>query len=170
MGLLHRLFMNRDKLRKIFGVGPRGAAVSLLLLALSAGVDRWLGHPVLANRAAFLRAIGLALVLLGLGLHGWAFSTLRHWWKEDRLCTGGPFRYFRHPMYAAWITFVSFGAALCLNSWVYVGWVFLLHPIWHRLVKQEETAMRERFGEVYGNYAWRTGRFLPRIELRRRSR
>jgi protein-S-isoprenylcysteine O-methyltransferase Ste14 len=160
--------MGPDRLKKIFGVGPLGAAVSLLLLALSAKVDRWLGHPVIADDAALLRAIGIALLLLGLGLHGWAFVTLRHWWREDRLCTGGPFRYFRHPMYAAWITFVSSGGALILNSWVYAGWVILLHPIWHGLVKREEAAMRERFGEAYGNYAGRTGRFLPKLGLRGR--
>lgn len=160
--------MNRGQRWKIFGVGPRGAAISLLLLALAAGVDRRLGHPVILDDAAGLQATGLALFLLGLGLHVWAFLTLRRWWREDRLCTGGPFRYFRHPMYAAWITFASSGAALILNSWVYVGLVLLLHPIWHCLVRQEETAMRERFGEEYGDYARRTGRFLPRLGLRLR--
>lgn len=155
--------MGKSKLQKLFGIGPVGAAISLLLLALSAWADPKIGRPILMVHDAPMKALGIVLAILGLGLHFWSFWTLRHWWADGKLCTMGPFRYFRHPMYAAWITFVSSGVALYLNSWVYFLWLLLLHPIWHILVNKEEAAMMDAFGDRYGEYARRTGRFTPRL-------
>jgi protein-S-isoprenylcysteine O-methyltransferase Ste14 len=114
-------------------------AISLLLLALFAWADLMIGHPAIMVNAAPMKAAGAVLVILGLALHFWAFSTLRNWWTDDKLCTMGSFKFFRHPIYAAWITFISSGVALYFNSWVYFFWVLLLHPIWHKLVRKEET-------------------------------
>ena len=66
-------------------------------------------------------------------------------------------------MYAAWITFILPAVALYLNSWIILIFVFLIHPIWHRLVIMEEKMMNEIFQNDYGTYATRTGRFFPRI-------
>jgi protein-S-isoprenylcysteine O-methyltransferase Ste14 len=155
--------MGKGRFQKLFGIGPAGAAISLLLLALCMWVDRMIGRPISVGYAAPMKALGMVLIILGLGLHFWSFWTLRHWWADDRLCTSGPFKYFRHPMYAAWITFVASGAALYLNSWVYVLWAIVLHPIWHKLVGKEEAAMADAFGDAYRKYARQTGRFLPRL-------
>lgn len=152
--------MPQDNFHRQFGVGPLGAVISLLLLGGAACMDPILGHPAICTNGAFLKISGGVLVAAGLGLHGWAFKTLRNWWAKDQLCTGGPFRYFRHPLYAAWITFIASGTALFLNSWVYMAWLALLHPIWHQLVKKEEKTMRELFGAVYEDYARKTRRFL----------
>jgi protein-S-isoprenylcysteine O-methyltransferase Ste14 len=65
-------------------------------------------------------------------------------------------------MYAAWISLISPGVALYLNSWVFVCWVILLHPIWHKLVKREENKMMFAFGKIYVDYAKKTGRFFPK--------
>ncbi len=66
-------------------------------------------------------------------------------------------------MYAAWITFICPGVALYLNSWFYMFWVLLLHLLWHKLVKKEEIIMIDTFGDIYKDYAGRTGRFLPKM-------
>jgi protein-S-isoprenylcysteine O-methyltransferase Ste14 len=66
-------------------------------------------------------------------------------------------------MYAAWITFISFGVALFFNSWIYIIWAMSLHPVWHRLVAKEEQMMIELFADEYMDYADRVGRFIPRI-------
>lgn len=161
--------MKPDNTHKIFGIGPLGALLSLLLLALFAGIDRWTGHPHLMRDRALLQALGATAIGLGLGLHGWSFATLRRWWLEDQLCTQGPFQFFRHPMYAAWISFICPGVALCLNSWVYLVWALVLHPLWHNLVGREEKTMEAVFGNEYRDYASRTGRFILRLFQRRRA-
>jgi protein-S-isoprenylcysteine O-methyltransferase Ste14 len=155
--------MEKDRIQRLFGVGPAGVMISLVLLGLAVWVDRIIGRPVLPVPAALMKAVGMMLMVLGLGIHFWSFWTLRHWWAFDRLCNQGPFRYFRHPMYAAWITFVASGLAFYMNSWVYFLWVLALHPIWHRLVTGEEAAMAHMFGGTYRDYAAQTGRFFPRI-------
>lgn len=142
-------------------MGPAGAAISLLLLALAAWADARLGRLTISTHAAAMKSVGGLLIALGLGLHCWSFYTLRSWWSDDKLCTTGPFACFRHPMYAAWITFIATGTAFWLNSWIYLLWGVLLQVIWHRLVKKEERAMIDTFGEAYVQYARRTGRFVP---------
>ncbi|MGD9331801.1 MAG: isoprenylcysteine carboxylmethyltransferase family protein [Desulfobacterales bacterium] len=155
--------MNRERLKKIFGVGPLGALISLVLLALTAGIDRYADVGDIAPRAAALRWVGGFLVILGLVLHGWSFMTLRAWWGRDQLCTKGPFRYLRHPMYAAWISLIAPGVVLIVNRWSYVIWLVVLHILWHRLVAREEDTMGRVFGDTYRRYAGRTGRFWPRL-------
>lgn len=154
--------MEENKLKKIFGVGPTGAAVTLLMLVLFVWLDAIIGHPVIMDNAILMKTVGVLLIVLGLGLHGWSYATLRSWWSGDQLCTRGPFRYFRHPMYAAWITFVCPGVALYRNAWVYLVWILMIHPFWHALVRKEETTMTGFFGDAYREYARETGRFVPR--------
>jgi protein-S-isoprenylcysteine O-methyltransferase Ste14 len=109
-----------------------------------------------------MEILGVLLTCAGLFLLFWTMRTLRNWWVENQLCTTGPFRWFRHPMYAAWITFMASGAALYLNSLIFLLWVAFLHPIWHWLVIREEKVMAEHFQGEYRRYAERTGRFVPR--------
>jgi protein-S-isoprenylcysteine O-methyltransferase Ste14 len=126
-------------------------------------MDNALGHPEISPSSTILKITGICLVLMGLATHVWAFLTLRRWWDHDELCTQGPFKYFRHPMYAAWITFMALGLPLLLNSWVFFLLLVLIHPIWHGLVQKEEDLMAELFGDEYLAYKRHTGRFLPRL-------
>ncbi len=158
--------MQIRKTEKLFGIGPLGALVSSVLLALFWWVDHILGHTSIMAHPAPLKYAAAMLIIIGLGLHFWTLYTLRNWWKDDRLCITGPFKYFRHPMYAAWITFISSGIALFLNSWILLLWVAALHPIWHLLITKEEKMMAENFGDEYREYAAGTGRFFPRIFYR----
>jgi protein-S-isoprenylcysteine O-methyltransferase Ste14 len=148
---------------KIFGVGPLGALITVVLFLLAWWLNRSVGDWVILNRPFALRCAGVLFIVFGLFLHMWTFFTLRNWWQKDQLCTGGPFRYFRHPMYAAWVSFISMGVALFLNSWVYVLWSVVLHPIWHALASREEKTVLDVFGDQYRRYAATTGRFLPRF-------
>jgi len=149
-------------MNKLFGIGPMGMAISLVMLAIAFWVDRVLGHSAILTNPIPLKVVGVVLAIIGLGLYFWSFWTLRNWWTKDELCTLGPFKWFRHPMYAAWITFIIPAVALYLNSWIALLFAVLIHPIWHQLVTQEEKMMFEIFQEKYRSYATRTGRFFPR--------
>ncbi|MBF0552431.1 MAG: methyltransferase domain-containing protein [Deltaproteobacteria bacterium] len=161
------MFKDISRLQKIFGVGPLGAVISLGLLTIAAWVDHVLGHSTILANPAPLRVAGGALAVIGLGLYGWSLWTLRNWWTKDELCTTGPFKWFRHPVYAAWITFISLSLALYLNSWIILFVVILLHPIWHHLVIREEKMMSDKFQNEYTEYAARTGRFIPKMLMKK---
>jgi protein-S-isoprenylcysteine O-methyltransferase Ste14 len=149
--------------KKLFGIGPLGALITLALFSLVWLVEWKIGRFIIMIRPFPLRCAGIFLIVFGLFLHMWTFFTLKNWWRNDQLCTRGPFRYFRHPMYAAWVTFISMGVALMFNSWMYVLWALLLHPIWHVLARREEKIVMNVFGDEYRRYAARTGRFVPRF-------
>ncbi len=152
-----------NKRQRLFGVGPVGAAISFVWLAIGFWVNGALGHPAILVNPTPLKIVGVALAVIGLGLHFWSMWILRKWWNKDELCATGPFRWFRHPMYAAWITFVLPGFAFYLNSWITLLFVVLLHPIWRFLVIREEKMMLDKFQDEYRVYMSRTGRFFPRI-------
>jgi protein-S-isoprenylcysteine O-methyltransferase Ste14 len=65
-------------------------------------------------------------------------------------------------LYAAWIIFIKPALVLYLNSWIFVVFAVLLHPVWYRLVTREGKMMFEKFPSEYPAYAARTGRFFPR--------
>lgn len=160
---LNRNVSGQNTLKKIFGIGPTGVTISLFLLAIAVWADSMIKLFIVIDDAGLMKTIGIVLVILGLGLHFWSFYMLRSWWVDDKLCTRGPFKHFRHPMYAAWITFICPGLALYLNSWFYLFWVLLLHVLWHKLVKKEEFTMIDTFGDIYKDYSRQTGRFFPKI-------
>ena len=155
--------MKISKYQKQFGVGPVGLLVSLFVLALLWLLDRNLGHVVVLNKPQPIRILGFILIGLWICWHVWAIRTIKLWWNNDRLCTAGPFRFMRHPMYAGGMFLADFGIALLLNSWIILPWPILLYPIMSVLVRKEEKMMAEVFGEEYEKYAAKTGRFIPRF-------
>ncbi|HEU20185.1 MAG TPA: isoprenylcysteine carboxylmethyltransferase family protein [Deltaproteobacteria bacterium] len=158
--------MDISILQKIVGVGPMGAVISLVLLTMAAWVDHVLGYPAILVNPAPMKIIGGVLAIIGVGLFFWSVWVMRNWWANNELCIMGPFTWFRHPMYAAWITFILPAVALYVNSWIILFFVILLHPIWHQLVIREEKMLFEIFQDEYRVYAARTGRFFPRIWTR----
>ncbi len=155
--------MKREWYEKYFGGGPEGAVVSIALLFVFIWFDGMLDQVPVIGPSDILKGMAAILVIPGLGLHLWSLVALRTWWRENQLCTQGPFRYFRHPMYAAWVSFIALGVALYLNSWVYIVWYLLLQAVWPKFVQREEKTMLETFGDEYRRYAAHTGRFLPRL-------
>jgi protein-S-isoprenylcysteine O-methyltransferase len=89
--------------------------------------------------------------------------------RGRELITTGVFNYFRHPLYAAFITFFDFGIAIYVNSWIFIIWAIIQHPIWHIIIRSEEKMMVEIFRDKYVEYCKITGRFFPRI-IRTRNR
>lgn len=155
--------MNIGRRQKLFGIGPKGAVISIFLLMVALWVDKIFGRPKILTNPLLLKTVSVVLAVIGIGLLLWSYWTLQTWWVRNQLCTNGPFRWFRHPMYTAWITFILPAVALYLNSWIILLLVILIHLIWHRLVITEEKMMYENFQNDYGAYASRTGRFFPRI-------
>jgi protein-S-isoprenylcysteine O-methyltransferase Ste14 len=83
--------------------------------------------------------------------------------QEHRLVVEGPYRWVRHPIYAAhWLWALS--QPLLLQNWI-AGFSALavVAPLYLLRVSREESMMLERFGEEYRAYMARTGRLIPRL-------
>jgi len=149
--------------RKTFGSGPAGVVVSLVLLFAAFLVNGQFGLPPITGNRLLRDGIFIAAIVLTLAIIAWSLRSLPAADRGERLCTSGAFRYVRHPLYAAFLSVFNFGFAIWLNSYVYIAWALLLHPVWHYLVRDEEEMMIATFGDAYRTYQENTGRFFPRI-------
>ncbi len=107
------------------------------------------------------------LVGIGLVLFGWTLTTFwRHrttvnpYQAASTLCTGGPFRFSRNPIYVGdWFVFA--GVSLLLAT----AWPLLFAPlIWlmlhYGVIRHEEAHLEARFGDDYRDYKARVRRWL----------
>ncbi len=150
---------------KIFGSGPVGLLISLILLGVAVWVNKRIDLPVISHNQFVLNSVFLVTSLITVAIIIWSFVSLPATKRGNNLCTSGAFKYVRHPLYAAFLSVFNFGLALYLNSYLFVVWAILLHPIWHYVVRYEENLMVGIFKEEYVAYQKRTGRFFPRLTL-----
>jgi len=148
--------------QKFFGVGPIGILISLAVLGLLWLLDRRLGGVEVLIQPGPVLISGLIMMGICVCWVLWCFNAIRRWWLENRLCTTGPYRFVRHPIYAGWIWLGSTGVALVLNSWIMLFGPFILYFFYSILVRKEEKMMAAVFGDDYKRYALRTGRLFPR--------
>jgi protein-S-isoprenylcysteine O-methyltransferase Ste14 len=136
------------------------AAVVLVVLDYA----HWHLGPALER--PLLQGIGVALGVLGAIWQTWADAWLgRHFASNAtyrQLMTGGPFRFVRHPRYAAFLVRKLAWPLLFASP---IGWALL--PAWlvliSKRIRREEAHVTELFGAEYAAYASRTARLLPRI-------
>ena len=116
------------------------------------------------------RWLGIGLGVVGIFFLLWIHHTLGKNFsvpgvmkEKQLLITVGPYRWVRHPMYTALflVTIVYF---LISANWfiglVWIGWIVGTVA---SMLRDEETALIEKFGDKYRAYMQRTGRFLPRV-------
>jgi protein-S-isoprenylcysteine O-methyltransferase Ste14 len=121
-----------------------------------------------------LRALGLALLISGLGLFLWCVSlfarigrgTLAPWDPTRNLVAEGPYRYVRNPMISA-VAAMLMGEALLWGSMALGLWACVFIAINHAyFITIEEPGLERRFGEPYRNYKASVPRWFPRFKRR----
>lgn len=148
---------------RIFGSGPLGSVISIGLLIVSYYFEDKIGF-----RKIFLEDYSRYLIVSIISAFGlivliWSLSSLPVDKRGKKLVTEGIFKYFRHPLYAAFLLFLNMGLAFFLNNWIYILWAIVLFPIWSLIVRGEEELMMNEFGDEYKNYCKRTWRFVPKL-------
>jgi protein-S-isoprenylcysteine O-methyltransferase Ste14 len=152
--------------QRIFGSGPFGTLLSVLLLAPSVWLASRFDHLQITPHDGLRFVAFSVLSLTTLLIIVWSVRSLPPAERGNTLVTGGAFKYFRHPLYGAFLSFFNFGLALLLNNWIYVLWAAVQHPVWHLLIRGEERLMKQAFPGQYDQYAAVTGRFFPRLWAR----
>ena len=116
----------------------------------------------------WLRLIGVPVALVGVALFAWMFHHLGTNVTSTSmprtnatLVTSGPYRWMRHPMYAAALILVIAATLLTASAIVGVGGLVMFALLAARS-QLEERRLVEKFGDAYLDYQKRTGRFLPR--------
>jgi protein-S-isoprenylcysteine O-methyltransferase Ste14 len=145
----------------------KNTAIAMLYLALTGlpFADRR-GFWEISHQIIF-RWMGVVVFGVGIGLVFWSGVALGKLYSADvtlqeghRLITDGPYRMIRHPRYAGSIL-LAFGLGLVFNSWVgFLGGILYLPLILFR-IRDEESLMREAFGEEWKGYCERSKRLIP---------
>ncbi|WP_372364765.1 isoprenylcysteine carboxylmethyltransferase family protein [Candidatus Uabimicrobium sp. HlEnr_7] len=148
---------------RIFGAGPRGLLISLLALIAAWKFESLLGFSTICDNALVRWFLFLITLIATLLLVIWSFWSLPPAIRGKTLVTTGAFKYFRHPLYASFLSFFNFGLAILLNNWVYIFWAVMLHGVWHLNIIKEEELMMQEFPKEYVEYCATTGRFVPRL-------
>lgn len=149
---------------RIFGSGPIGVLTSVALLLLAFYLQKIFNFPPVFSKPGYIPILIFTfLTILSIIIIIWSLVSLNPKLRGKTLITTGAFKYFRHPLYAAILTFFNFGLAFFLNNWIFIIWAFLLHPIWHFLVRKEENDLKNIFPDEYNMYCNKTGRFFPRF-------
>ena len=124
-------------------------------------------HALPLDLGAITRPLGWLLLGLGLALFILTLVTFRRhrttvnpYQAASSLCTEGPFRFSRNPIYVGdW--FILAGVSLLLAT----GWPLVFAPlIWAMLrygvIRHEEAHLEARFGDAYRDYRSRVRRWL----------
>jgi protein-S-isoprenylcysteine O-methyltransferase Ste14 len=124
----------------------------------------------------WLRWVAVVVGLATLPFTYWVFRSIGHnisetfLTKEDHaLVTHGPYRWIRHPLYSsATVAFVSL--SLVAANWFILAMALLAMLVLAlAVVPREETQLILKFGQAYREYQQRTGRLVPRLNLRRKG-
>jgi protein-S-isoprenylcysteine O-methyltransferase Ste14 len=147
-----------------------GFPLTVYLLVRWFGIDREYVSPNLWSTLLGLGETGMlismiagyTLVFIGVGMfiHGWREVYRAR--REDRLVTGGLYRFVRHPQYTG-LFIALFGEGVV--HWPTIFSVGLLPAIilaYYFLARKEERDMIRHFGDRYREYMSRVPMFIPR--------
>jgi protein-S-isoprenylcysteine O-methyltransferase Ste14 len=150
-------------LRGLFGI-PLVAATAIYVLDLPwapwsfvrlPGWLRWAGAGLSLTAVALIAVVHRTL--------GGSFSPTIRLRRNHRLVTTGPYRFVRHPMYAAYLL-LFLGAFLLSANWVIgAGGACVILTLMTVRRADEERRLAARFGKAWLSYRAATGAFLPRL-------
>ncbi len=164
------------------GLGRASRLAGLLALpALAATVvyvlaPTWLSWSALPL-PIWIRWLGVGVALGGFALLQWAQQSLGMNWSDaprvvagQSLVASGPYRWIRHPIYAAFLLIL--GSPLLISASWLVGalWIGMTGLDVAARISTEEALMLGRFGEQFRDYRLKTGRLLPRLTPTARRR
>lgn len=119
-----------------------------------------------------IQAVGIVLTAGGLALTGWARYHLREYFGErvetqdgQVLIESGPYAYIRHPLYTSFFM-ITTGWLLVNPALTTLAIVIYVLADFGRIAPGEEELLAAEI-PGYREYIGRTGRFLPRLGVRR---
>jgi protein-S-isoprenylcysteine O-methyltransferase Ste14 len=161
--------------KSISGRQDQGS-LQMLLFSILAGVSMAFAAPNLWPHAGilwygrFLFAVGILLMLSGVGFRHYAIRVLGEFFtpdvavREDQIVIDrGPYRLIRHPSYTgAMLTLLGLG--LTFTNWASLAAVTLCPAVgYFYRVRVEEQALCASLGQPYSDYMKRTWRFIPYV-------
>lgn len=129
----------------------------------------FINKPQLTNNT-FRLILGIVLSVVGFCFWMYVTRYMRikgSFSSKKELCTAGPFKYIRHPMYVS-VYIMLTGLGLLFFAWIWFVLMIVFIPIWYGVSKMEENHMTGIWKEQYLDYKRKTGMFFPKFQLKGR--
>jgi protein-S-isoprenylcysteine O-methyltransferase Ste14 len=159
--LKQRLSWIKVPIHLITGTITMGSGILAIILYMK-------DYYLITEFETMVSIVGLILAIGGSAFAAWARLYMGKFWlpaneghniqKQNKLHTGGPFKYSRNPIYAGLII-SAFGFYLALNSYLIVT-IGLIYWYFNKSIKAEEPLLEKHFGEKYETYMKKTPRLL----------
>jgi len=150
--------------KRIFGIGPTGVVITVLIWMVAIYAEKWLGIPRIKMGTTFQWILFGLFVIDFLVTIVWALIVLPFSTRGKELIITGPFHWVRHPIYSAVIWSGTGMVAIGYRSWAVIFSVILISLFWAWYIQREEGYLLEKFGEEYREYQKTTGQFFPKFK------
>jgi len=153
-----------------WGIGLKVTLLSLTAALLSLALSYWMSpffeYPLLP---ALIRDTA-SILLMAVGTVFWISSVIMVMtaFRNNRLCTTGPYSLCRHPVYSSWMLFLYPGISLLFNTWLLLSASLVIYLTLCSTVAAEDKYLEEQFGEDYANYRERVPAVIPLGRLGRK--
>jgi len=136
-------------------------------------IPAWMSWAVLPL-PIWARWLGVAIALGGFVLLQWSQGSLGENWSDapkllegQEMVSSGPYRWIRHPIYAAFLLILGSPLLISANWFVGATWIGMTALDVASRINAEEAMMLGQFGDQYRAYMRRTGRVFPRLVKQR---
>jgi len=153
--------MLRVKSRDMFGKGMIAALFSAIIfvacIILTNKYDVFMtGFGTLTQILIAAVLIVFSIIVFSLALKNLPFS------KQNKvLAMTGPYKFVRHPRYAAIVFLITPAISIILNSWLCLITIVPIYLIFRLFILKEEKHLNLLFGENYKKYRDRTPILIP---------
>jgi protein-S-isoprenylcysteine O-methyltransferase Ste14 len=149
-----------------------GGVLFAVALVLSGAVPPWerLSHPAAGVAGLVTAVAGLLALLAAQRAMGASWRVGVDPAERTALVTAGLFARVRNPIYTAMVVFAAGTALMVPSAVAALAVAALVTAVSVHVRYVEEPYLRAVHGDAYDRYAAASGRFLPRLRPRRRSR
>ncbi|OGZ34968.1 MAG: hypothetical protein A2174_00075 [Candidatus Portnoybacteria bacterium RBG_13_41_18] len=150
-----------DKKIPVLGCLAKAGFLSVFIWFLAIIINAILGSPKMGISAMSAFFIFLFLMSFFVWVIFWSILSLHLGKKQGKLSEFGAYQFIRHPMYSA-IIFLFFPAiAILLRSWILIIACLPIYLIWRSAIADEDSQLKNTFGEVFANYKKNVRPFFP---------
>lgn len=152
----------KDKM-SIIGIGMKLALVTLFYSIVVVIFNDYTKYDFTIKMIPyeFLITLGIILIAIGIPFLVLSIITISNAYKVDYLCIKGVYSVCRHPLYSSWIIFIVPGLILFYDSWLLLTIPIVMYLIFRVLIKQEESFLKNKFGEQYIEYKNKVSLLFP---------
>ena len=153
-----------DKKMTLWGVSPKMILI-LFPFIVFFSILHFIYYPlfILPVQHIWMIIIGIALIIIGFVIYLKSITVINKAFVNQKLLTTGVYGHMRHPLYSAFILFITPGIACIFNSWILFFIPISYYIIFRVLIKQEENYCLEKFGEKYAFYKKSVHAIFPKL-------